>query len=163
MPRLSQENVKIGVCLSVAHALRLIEDASILYVTERIASSFHLAVMAREELGRALLLWKQASAMKDADTVDVQDLARQIQHHVAKLDAGQSTTHVELPSGLMAAWTAAIEKNDRMALVEIHKQRTALFAKVRKHDPSLLHKRRLKAQYVDLNGDGSWSKPSDTK
>lgn len=101
--------------------------------------------------------------MKVADTINVQDLASRMQDHVAKLDAGQSITQFVLPSKLMAAWTAAIEKNDRVTLAEIHKQRKAIVTKVRKHDPGLLHKRRLKAQYVDLNWNGTWSKPSDTR
>lgn len=163
MPQLSQLQVRSGACCALAHAAHLIEDAAILYVANRISSSFALAVLAREEYGRANLLWKRALAMGANETIDSKKLADDLEDHITKLDAGQLTTLVKLPPDLVASWTQAIHAQDKVALAEIGAKRDALVAKIRKHDPGLLHKRRLKALYVDLNEDGTWSRPSQTK
>ena len=164
MRRMTKNDVQVGVCLSVAHAACLIQDASILYVAHRISSSFCLAVMAREELGRANLLLQAAAEMHGDATVDAEELSSQLQDHVAKLDAGQFTTHVALPSAFMKEWTSAIERKDKAVLEHLQTKRKKIVARVRQHDPALLHTRRLKAQYVDLDGKrGVWSRPSNTK
>jgi AbiV family abortive infection protein len=158
--RISLEN---GICCALSHSAYLIEDATIMYLADRIPSSFHLAVMAREELGRANLLWKRSAAMGEADTIEADLVIRELKDHKTKLDAGQSTTYVTLPPEMIAAWTAALEKNDKPALDLIHQKRKQIVAQVRKHDPGRLHSCRLKAQYVQLNQDGTWSKPSETE
>ncbi|MFH0813674.1 MAG: AbiV family abortive infection protein [Pseudomonadota bacterium] len=163
MAQLGKDRLKEGVCYALAHSVHLIEDAVILYLEDRISSSFHLAIMAREELGRATILWKKADGMTDEETVEAESLAAYLREHKIKLDAGQSTTHVRLKAEMVAALTTAIQSNDRVALDKIHRERKRIVSAVRKHDPDRLHKSRLKAQYVDLNSDGSWSNPSDTK
>lgn len=163
MPQLSQLQVRSGACCALAHAAHLIEDAAILYAANRISSGYALAVLAREEYGRANILWQRASAMSENETLDSESLADELQDHIAKIDAGQLTTLVKLPPDLMASWTQAIHAQDKVALAKIAAKRDALVAQIRKHDPSLLHKRRLKALYVDLNQDGTWSRPSQTK
>ena len=162
MATVNKKCLEHGICHALAHGVYLIEDAAILYAENRIPSSFHLAVMAREELGRANLLWKRALAIGEADSIDADQLIKELKDHKTKLDAGQSTTYIELPPEMMAALTAAIAKNDRAALDAIHQERKRLVEQTRKHDPAALHTRRLLAQYVQLNRDGTWSLPSET-
>jgi len=163
MTKIDRASLENGVCYSLSYSAFLIEDATILYLANRISSSFHLAVMAREELGRANLLWKWSSEMGENDMADANEIIEKLKDHKTKLDAGQSTTHVKFPPEMMAAWTAAVEKNDKPALDLIHQKRKRIVAQVRKHDPGRLHSCRLRAQYVKLNQDGTWSKPSETE
>ena len=100
--------------------------------------------------------------MLEGQTIDAAALRKRLSNHVSKLNAGQSTTQVQLPPAFMVAWTSAIEKNDTEALRELHKQRQAIVEAVRAKDPPLLHQRRQRAQYVDLNPGGTWSLPSET-
>ena len=146
MAQIGKAFLENGICYALAHSAYLIEDATILYVAERIPSSFHLAVMAREELGRVNLLWKRSSAMGEADVIEADGLIKELQDHKTKLDAGQSATYITLPPEMMAAWTEAIAKNDRAALDSIDKEVKQMIAQVRKHDPGALHNRRLLAQ-----------------
>jgi AbiV family abortive infection protein len=163
MSIVNRKSLRSGACFALAHAASLIEDAAILYEANRISSGFHLAVLAREELGRANLLWKRASTMSLVGSVTVEDLRKGLQDHIAKLDAGQSTTHFKIPAKTMTEWTAAILANDKAALAKVHEKRMAVAAKVRKHDPARLHNLRFKAQYVDIDTNGKWTKPSETK
>ena len=134
-----------------------------MYLANRVSSGFHLAVMAREELGRANLLWKWSSEMEETDMVEAKDIIDKLKDHKAKLDAGQSTTHVKFSPEMMAKWALALRENDRKVLDSIHQKRKQMVAQVRKHDPGSLHNRRLRAQYVQLKEDGTWSRPSETK
>jgi AbiV family abortive infection protein len=163
MPQLSKLQVQSGACCALAHAAHLIEDATILYVANRISTSYALAILAREEYGRANLLWKRASSMGENEAIHSVALGEELQDHIAKLDAGQLTTSIKLTRDHIASWTQAIHAQDKVALAKLSAKRNALVAKVRKHDPSQYHKRRLKALYVDLNPDGTWSRPSETK
>jgi AbiV family abortive infection protein len=160
---LDTSTLKCGACYAVAHAVHLIEDAAILFSRGRISSSFHLAVLAREELGRANLLWEESRIAQGGQITDLSALRKKLLDHVAKLDAGQSTTQVQLPPEMVEAWTSAIERNDLGALRALHKRRRILVAEVRSKDPRRLHGQRLRAQYVDLNSDGTWSRPSQTQ
>lgn len=99
----------------------------------------------------------------EADTIEADLVIRELKDHKTKLDVGQLTTYVTLPPETIAALTAALEKNDTPALDLIHQKRKQIVAQVRKHDSGRLHSCRLKAQYVQLNQDGTWSKPSETE
>ena len=89
MAQIGKAYLENGICYALCPSHHLIEDAAILYVAERIPSSFHLAVMAREELGRANLLWKRTSAMGEGDVIEADGLIKELQDHKTKLDAGQ--------------------------------------------------------------------------
>ena len=95
--------------------------------------------------------------------VEAKDIIEKLKDHKAKLDAGQSTTHVKFPLEMMTKWAIALKENDKKALDSIHQKRKQMVAQVRKHDPGRLHSRRLMAQYVQLNEDGTWSRPWETK
>ncbi len=47
--------------------------------------------------------------------------------------------------------------------ISVTRKRRAIVAKVRANDPGHLHMRRLEAQYVDLNPDGTGSRPAETR
>jgi hypothetical protein len=87
-----------------------------------------------------------------------------MENHIDKLKLGISTFEVRLPSDMIKRWTVAIESNDKAELELIHKERRQIVANVKVHAPGNLHKRRLAAQYVDLNLDnGSWLLPANIR
>ncbi|MGH7405703.1 MAG: AbiV family abortive infection protein, partial [Candidatus Methylomirabilales bacterium] len=71
---MNAENVRVGGLRALAHAVHLLGDAALLYGEGRMASSFVLAVSAREELGRSNLLWKRAGGMAAGEIVNHKEL-----------------------------------------------------------------------------------------
>lgn len=160
--RVDHESLAIGACYAIAHAVNVIEDAAILYSQKRPSSSFHLAVMALEELGRFNLLVKRRHGLPANECVYATELARQLQPHKIKLLAGQSVVHVPMTPEELRAWQTAIERNDETASSAISQQIRTRAAKLKPHQATALHQHRLKAQYVDLDPQtAQWSRPSE--
>lgn len=146
----------------MARAVNVLEDAAILYSQKRASSSFHLAVMAREEFGRFNLLAERHHGLPANECVDATELARHLQLHPIKLQAGQSVVPVTMTPEELSAWQAAIERNDETAISAISQQIRTRAAKLKPHQAAALHQHRLKAQYVDLDPQtGQWSRPSE--
>ena len=109
---IDHESLAIGACYAMAHAVNVLEDAAILYSQKRASSSFHFAVMAREELGRFNLLAERHHGLPANECVDATELARHLQPHKIKLLAGQSVVPVPMTPEELRAWQDAIERND---------------------------------------------------
>lgn len=146
---MNSDTARLGACHSLANASRLLDDAVLLYMAGRIPSSFHMAVMAREELGRFNILSQIAQEIADGATITAADVRYRVKptqkSHQAKLQSGQSTffTNVPLPT-------------------ESFLERQTRYTEMRKTDSNELHIKRLAAQYVDLKADETWSTPSET-
>jgi len=159
---IDRDSLSLGACYALAHAAQLLEDAAALYASKRASSSFHLAVMAREELGRFNLLSEQHHALPENHTVDAKEVVESLSSHTKKLRAGQSVVAVPMSRKAMTEWTAAIERNDEVTVHRISEENHERIDALRQAQANALHQRRLKAQYVDLNPhDGQWSRPSD--
>jgi AbiV family abortive infection protein len=160
--RIDHESLAIGSCYAMVHAVNVLEDAAILYSQKRASSSFHLAVMAREELGRFNLLAVRHHGLPANECVDATELSRHLQPHKIKLQAGQSVVPVPMTSEELRAWQAALKRNDETASSAISQQVRTRAAKLKPHQAAALHQHRLKAQYVDLDPQtGQWSRPSE--
>lgn len=151
-----------GAMHALAHAARLLEDAALLHSAARYSSAFHLAVMAREELGRSHLLEAQAADVRErGGEVDLAELAKKLRHHEQKLAAGIATFELEIPASQMEERTAALASGDQgriraaQAVVRAHVEKT------KERAPRELHRRCLRSQYVELNAarDG-WELPT---
>jgi AbiV family abortive infection protein len=165
MHQLNGDGLREGACYALEHCVHLAEDAAMLYAVKRFSTSFCLAVMAREELGRFNLLWQQSIEVGDDGAICAKTVAKQLKSHKEKLRAGQSIVAVEMaPDEMkneMKKWMAAITTNDVATIDAISQEVRKRAATVRRHAPSALHKQRLQAQYVDLDArDGTWSTPS---
>ena len=157
-----RESLALGACYALVHAQNLLDDAASLYSRKRASGALHLAVMAREELGRFILLGRRYSELPTGGSVDAREFARSLQPHKVKLQAGQSAVPVPMTSEQLAEWTAAIQNNDESKLAAISADVRSRAEKLRPHQAAEWHQRRLKAQYVDLDPQtGLWSKPSD--
>ncbi|MFN0298952.1 MAG: AbiV family abortive infection protein [Burkholderiales bacterium] len=160
--RIAHQDLAIGACCALTQSVSVLEDAAILYSQKRASSSFHLAVMAREELGRFNLLSIRHHELPTNEFVDAIKLTRQLQPHKVKLQAGQSTVPVPMSPEHFAAWQAAIERNDEAACSAISQQIRAHAAQLKPHQAAELHQHRLRAQYVDFDPQsGRWSRPSE--
>ncbi len=145
-----------GCCRALAHAFRLAADATTLFEARRYSSTFVLTVSAREELGRANILWKHST-----DAGNHQNLKQQLNDHASKLNAGQLTTFYPLPKAMREEFARAIAVQDRDALDRLHAERRSIATRKRKGDPQRTHRRRLIAQYVNMNKN-SWDDPIET-
>jgi AbiV family abortive infection protein len=159
---MNRQSIAQGACYALVHATHLLEDAAASYSHARASTALHLAVMAREELGRFKLLAQNHDAMHDGESLDAKEIAASLQSHKGKLSAGQSTVPVPLTAEQMAQWTTAIEHNDERMLAVISEQVRLRANELKPHQVSEWHQRRLKAQYVDLDPNtGTWSRPSE--
>jgi AbiV family abortive infection protein len=147
---MNRQATLLGACHALANATRLLEDAAMLYAAGRAPSSFHLAVMAREELGRFNILGKVANELANGTAVTASDIRKRVaprsNPHQPKLQAGQSTFILKSPLP-----------------DETFLERQQRFTEMRETDSKALHAKRLSAQYVDLNEDETWSTPNDLK
>jgi AbiV family abortive infection protein len=155
------DSIALGACYAIDHAQTLLEDAAALYSHKRASGAFHLAVMAREELGRFNLLADRYHKLSAGEFLDAKKLAQSLQPHKVKLLAGQSTVPVPMTTEQLAEWSAAIRRNDEQTISAISKDVRLRAQKLKPHQAAELHQRRLKAQYVDLDPQtGRWSQPS---
>jgi AbiV family abortive infection protein len=156
------DSLGLGACFALAHAAQLLEDAATLYASKRGASSFHLAVMSREELGRFNLLSARRHSLADDQSVDAKEVLESLRSHTKKLRASNFVFAVPMTPEEQAAWKAAIERNDEPTVQRISEEMHKRANERRDREVNALHQRRLKAQYIDLNpNDGKWSRPSD--
>jgi AbiV family abortive infection protein len=160
--QVNRQSIALGACYALVHATHLLEDAAALYSRKRASTALHLAVMAREELGRFNLLARRHNAMHDGDSADSKEVADSLRSHLDKLNAGQSTVPVPLSADQMAQWTTAIQQNDEQMLTAISEQVRLRAKELKPNQVAEWHRRRLKAQYVDLDATtGVWSRPSE--
>lgn len=160
--RIDRECLELGACFALAHSAQLLEDAAALYSAKRGSSSFHLAVMAREELGRFHLLSARRHSLADDQAVDAKEIVESLKSHTKKLQASNFIFAVPFAPGEEIAWKSAIEQNDAVTAERISNEMHERARKRRSAEVDSLHKRRLKAQYVDIDAHtGQWSRPSE--
>jgi AbiV family abortive infection protein len=158
--RVPKASLAEGACLALRHSVDLLLTAAELRA-KRCAASFAMAVMAREEHGRFNLLAARHSMMSDMDTVEATVLLKELRDHKPKLNAGQSVTPVPMSESDFKEWEAACLAGDDVAALAISKRIRALAARLKPHQVSELHARRMRAQYVDIDvNTGTWIAPS---
>ena len=152
-----------GAIYALQNAFRLLLDAKLLNKNKRVASAFALATFAREELGRMSILVEQFRRLEPSGLIEIDALKQLCDDHVTKLRRGQLVSTV--PKS--AAAITEIEQPSRGSSTDpdlLKRQFESLqnLAKIkRRRDPNDVHERRLRALYVDVLSDGSWSNPSD--
>jgi AbiV family abortive infection protein len=99
--------------------------------------------------------------MSDKDSVDAMDLSRELRDHKPKLSAGQSVTPVPMSPLELKEWEAACLAGNDAAASAISDRVRSLAVKLKPHQVSELHARRMRAQYVDIDiNTGTWITPS---
>ncbi len=150
----------------------LLRDAVILHDRGSLSTAIGLAMLAREEMGKARILlglWRDAENQGRGVAAD--ELRDKLDDHEAKQQMAQvselwTAGEIGTPSGdtevaklLRIITLSGHEASEREAaqqkLDELGKKR-------RKRTPTDRHTMRMKAIYVDLNETGtSWSRPSE--
>jgi len=156
-----------GTVRAVAHSAQLAMDALMLLDGGRRSSAYVLIVMAREELGRATMLWKEASKLANGATLiqqELGELAHKLRNHVLKLGEGQTMFHDPSLSGLANRMQHARASNDEMALGECYAEMASTIEAARARDSKSTHEQRMRAQYVNLEVAGpAWSNPAEIR
>ena len=98
--------------------------------------------------------------MTAADNVDPVSLKKALDDHVAKLRAGATSVSVPMREAWLEEWRGAIANNDAAKLEQLRPQFDLANRAIRKREPLDTHLRRMRAQYVDPETDGSWSVPA---
>ena len=149
------------------HALeqagRLLRGAVRLFDSGEFATSILVGMLAREELGRSLILRELGSGINAGPPPSVADVRKRCEDHVTKQRAGATTFALRIEPGtqlgeavrtIMKAERGSAEWKAARGVID-----TANKAKS-KQAPASRHAKRTGAQYVDLDDSGTqWSRP----
>jgi len=140
----------------------LLRDAVILHKNASPVTAVGLAMLAREEMGKARILldfWRDV--VNRRHTVPVAEIRRKLDHHEEKQRKAQISHTLRAAGGtevaklLRALSDPAEHLSAWQKLEQLTKQQ-------RKRIPTDRHKARMRALYVDLNEPGSgWLRPSE--
>jgi AbiV family abortive infection protein len=98
--------------------------------------------------------------MAPGEEVEPEKLKKSLDDHEEKLKAGQTSVQVPMGEAWLEEWHVAIAANDSEKLTKLQPQYDLAVRAIRKREPQDTHLRRMRAQYVDPQPDGSWSDPS---
>jgi AbiV family abortive infection protein len=160
-PRLNATQLLDGALYAIEHAGNLLHDAVALYEQGRYASAVVLAVYCREELGRfeiLLEIWKQTA---DTGGPTVKAVREKCEDHITKLKRGQMvvTTRLGADQG-----RKLLELRKTPTSKEYLEYRSLIDATIKqkaRRDPVTVHKRRIRALYVDPDDEGGWIRPRE--
>ena len=97
--KIDRDSLGLGACFALTHAAQLLEDSAKLYAHKRGSSCFHLAVMAREELGRYHLLGTHRHSLADGQTIDAKEIEDSLRSHVKSFERANSFFGVPFAPG----------------------------------------------------------------
>jgi AbiV family abortive infection protein len=146
---------------------RLLQDAVTLHRARAYPSAVALALIAREELGRYIILrdfWRKVA--EDGSLPTVEAVLAACDDHVEKQRQGQLslTFRADSPGGGLARIVSAYIHNPPGSpeWKEAKAQLDTLLAKLQRRAPTDRHSTRMRALYVDLNESGTgWSRPCE--
>lgn len=157
-------NVAVGFLLEGAfYALEqagyLLEDARVMYDRKRWPSSFALAVLGREEIGRARIYLRERKAVLSGNTVALQSLKAKVSGrgaHEKKITAAQQTTGVFASSWYWGEPPEPGSPEEKQEFENLQQKRRIVEERQPKED----QRRKLRALYVDPAEGGSyWHRP----
>jgi AbiV family abortive infection protein len=150
-----------GAWHALAQAGRLLNSAATLYVAGDASTALAIAMFAREELGRSMLLRECAREVRGGKILSTKDVTKRCDSHVAKQAA--SAFSIVLRGGIRQALTdlSSHDPLSERGQAADAMVRSAVSAK-QKRQPQQRHDDRCNALYVDLNEVGTaWRCPTD--
>ncbi len=148
-----------GAYYALEQAGYLLQDARVLYGRGRYASSFALAVLGREEIGRARIYQRKRRAVLTGNTVNLQSLKAELSGrggHVRKITASQQIIGVPVSAGFLGDLPVPGSPEERELLEHLDQKRRIL----EEQRPKEAQQRKLRALYVDHAEDGPyWLRP----
>jgi AbiV family abortive infection protein len=165
---ISSRYILKGAWYAIEQAGHLLNDAAILYRRGRLSTAAGLALLAREELGKGVLLlgaWKNV-AIDGGHIATRKELQKLIQGHAEKQERG--TMWVALrgrgDDGPLDRLLSAHRSDDAGVRDAAAKQLHEMSAALRKRLPDDRHGDRLKAFYVDPTDEhDAWDRPIDAR
>jgi AbiV family abortive infection protein len=166
MKTVSAECLLRGSLHALDHCSALLRDAVVLLRARRYSTAAALALLGREELGRHRILlgmWRAVATGGPDPTVeqvnnacgeDHVDKQREAQLSVMTRATPGTQVHQLVETVYFADATEAEKIAARERLDLIHERR-------KRRLPHERHQMRMRAFYVDLLEDGTWSRPSD--
>jgi len=141
----------------------LLEDASRLFDAGRSGTAIALAMFAREEIGKARLLFGLAAETASGRKITVVDVRAECVDHEGKQEAAVFSISLSAPRDSAAAeiMKRVFSREDSDDAREVLEQLGRLVQAKRRRTPSDRHEARLRALYVDVRDDGAWSRPED--
>ncbi len=142
---------------------RLLHDAITLYETGRYATASGIAMLAREELGRARILLALAEEVHSGRPLTLVELEGAIADHVVKQAAGQLTLGFSTPpeSGLSRLMALALTDTPSEESHEAWKELQRAINRLAARKPHERHTTRQRALFVDPNDAGTdWHRPA---
>jgi AbiV family abortive infection protein len=157
---LSERYLLEGAWYATEQCGLLLRDAQLLYAGDRYGTAVGLAMLAREELGRASILLRLANEARDGRPLTPKGLAKEIEDHVVKQTAAQLTIvfrSASVSQLATRAYTDPPTAESESALEELDQA----IKKAGRRTPSDRHLARLKALFVDPNDAGTaWNRPA---
>jgi AbiV family abortive infection protein len=154
---LTHEDLLHGAVYALEQAGKHLHCAVKLWNEGDYAHGLMIAVFAREEVGRFKLLRQEREEAMKTGPRSGEDISKVLEHK-AKLKAGANGVFMEFDpndpelAGLRAPHLSPEWKRAR-AIAD------ARMLKKYEEQPSTTHRVRMRAQYVDLLEDGTWSRP----
>jgi AbiV family abortive infection protein len=141
-----------------------LKDAAFLYAHSSYANAYVLAVSAREELGRAGFIWDFLSRMADGECCAANDLDDYLRKcgctkHIEKLKTGQSSVTFLMENELRQRMIRAHASGEKGDLESVYIEIRDRARRSKDGAPKVTHKRRMEAQYVELDSQGAWLSP----
>jgi len=164
VPPLSAADLLKGVWYAFERCGQLLADAMTLYERHAWATSVGLAMLAREEFGKAriwLRLWEDVAI--HGRLVTIEEAQDAVEDHLTKQRNAllSITQRADITTNLGQLLADAIAQDPQHPEVRADARRRLedITDRLRKRLPGDRHSDRLRAFYVDLTDTGGWSRP----
>jgi AbiV family abortive infection protein len=142
----------------------LLGDAVDLFDRGRVATALGIALLAREEFGKARILFDLYREIQQGRDVELDEVTEKIESHEAKLRAGQVSVILSVPASSELAelmrrqWENPQSEDATRAREQIEK----ITRMVARRAPDERQRMRMRALYVDADDSaGRWIRPGE--
>lgn len=152
-----------GSWYAIEQAGRLMHAANAVFLSGDHCSSLVLAMMAREEIGRANILRECALAANNGKRFTVREIRERTKDHEEKQDRGAPGVYLQPEAG--TPLYKAMSEQSNLACNSSEWLNAEVFIqqevkRIEKNQPEKRHRHRMRAMYVDLSRDGrQWLRP----
>jgi AbiV family abortive infection protein len=155
-----KNDLYLGSVLSAKNSDEHLKVAIILAKAKKFAAAFTSSVSAREEIGKARILFGIYHKMNLGEVINHDEINDAICKHQSKLKASLCGISVPIDDVLKSRFEHAQAQGDENELKLCWEQVSELASRQRKRLPDTIHSKRMLAQYINCRQDGSWSDPN---
>jgi AbiV family abortive infection protein len=140
----------------------LLQHALILYENRAYSSAVALAAFAREEMGRARILFELRKNVQNCQTVSIEDIKDKCKDHVEKQEYAQLSIVLRSSgdTGLAELLRVGIDDPQSEEYKQARKQIHKITQRLKRRTPLDRHKERMNSLYVEPDELGTrWNRP----